>query len=138
MRGATAFAAGALLLLAGSARPDEGMWLLNSPPRKLLQQRHDFEPTADWLEHLQKSSVRFGAGGSASFVPTDATPQKAAAARRAVMATIEEESQDRTGKLDAGVPFNFVCTADIIGGNSGSPVVNLKGQVVGLFFDGNL
>jgi Peptidase S46. len=42
-----------------------------SPPSKLLKQRHDFEPTADWLEHLQKSSVRFGAGGSASFVSPD-------------------------------------------------------------------
>ena len=160
MRGAMAFTA--LVLLAGSARPDEGMWLLNSPPSKLLKQRHDFEPTADWLAHLQKSSVRFGAGGSASFVspdglvmtnhhvgrdsiqklstkdkdyqrdgfyaktrseelkcpdlqlnvlqsiedvtarvnkavPADATPEKAAAARRAVIAVIEKESQDKTG-----------------------------------------
>ncbi|HEY7314920.1 MAG TPA: S46 family peptidase [Gemmataceae bacterium] len=141
---------------------DEGMWLFTNPPREHLKKKYDFDATPDWLEHVQKSSVRFNSGGSGSFVSADGlvmtnhhvgadclqkmgdkehnyyrdgfhartladerkcddlelnvlmsiedvtervkaavkadmTPDKAFAARRAVMAEIEKESTDKTG-----------------------------------------
>ena len=51
-----------------SAVADEGMWLFNAPPLKQLRNKYQFEPTSQWLEHLQKASVRFNSGGSGSFV----------------------------------------------------------------------
>src|SRR6188472_2957280 len=61
----------AILMTTPSLSADEGMWLFNNPPRKLLKEKYGFEPTDKWLEHVQKSSVRFNAGGSGSFVSAD-------------------------------------------------------------------
>jgi hypothetical protein len=60
-----------LVVLAPTALADEGMWLFNQPPRKLLKEKYGFEPTDPWLERLQKSAVRFNSGGSGSFVSAD-------------------------------------------------------------------
>src|SRR5947209_3491491 len=53
---------------AASGFADEGMWLFNAPPLKQLKEKYYFEPTQQWLEHLQKASVRFNSGGSGSFI----------------------------------------------------------------------
>src|ERR1700730_14923159 len=59
------------VLFVPASRGDEGMWLFNNPPLKVLQEKYHFQPTAAWLEHVQKSSVRFDDGGSGSFVSPD-------------------------------------------------------------------
>jgi len=50
---------------------DEGMWLFNNPPNKILERKYGFKPTAEWLLHLQRAAVRFNDGGSGSFISPD-------------------------------------------------------------------
>ncbi|MDX1951283.1 MAG: S46 family peptidase [Verrucomicrobiota bacterium] len=59
------------VLLNSSMQADEGMWLFTDPPKAYLKEKYGFEPTDAWLEHVQKSSVRFNSGGSGSFVSED-------------------------------------------------------------------
>jgi len=59
------------VLFTPASKADEGMWLFNNPPERVLQEKYHFQPTPAWLEHVQKSSVRIGNIGSGSFVSPD-------------------------------------------------------------------
>lgn len=78
-----------------------------------------------------KTDVHFETYMGGAFAKSQANDNKAPY-------DLPESWLKRKAKVNPKVPFNFVCTNDIIGGNSGSPVVNRKGEVVGLIFDGNI
>ena len=68
------FAIAALLAAAsvnGSALADEGMWLLSKPPIAAIKAAYGVDVTPQWLEHQQKSAVRFDTGGSGSLVSAE-------------------------------------------------------------------
>src|SRR3977135_3389982 len=50
---------------------DEGMWLFNHPPIENIKAQYNFTVTPAWLEHLQKSSVRFNSCGAGSLCADD-------------------------------------------------------------------
>ncbi len=58
----------AALLLASSARGDEGMWPFDMVPRQAIARDHGATLTDAWLDHVRLASVRFNVGGSGSFV----------------------------------------------------------------------
>ena len=58
----------AVALFAAASPADEGMWLLNRVPKKVLKEKYGFDATDAWLEHVQKSAVRISTGGSGSLV----------------------------------------------------------------------
>ena len=56
------------LLLSGSLIADDGMWLFDHFPKEQVQKTYGFVVTNDFLQHLERASVRFNNGGSGSFV----------------------------------------------------------------------
>ncbi|NBO90701.1 MAG: S46 family peptidase [Planctomycetia bacterium] len=61
-----------VMILGGvEVRADEGMWLLNAPPREVLQKRHGFDLSDEFITRAMKGSVRLNNGGSGGFVSAE-------------------------------------------------------------------
>jgi hypothetical protein len=57
-----------LCLIAGGLAGEEGMWTFDNLPLQTIGKKYGFTPSAQWLEHVRLSCVRFSDGGSGSFI----------------------------------------------------------------------
>ena len=94
------------------------------------------------------STLRISYGRAASYVEDDGTKIPYQTTYRGLYERSEKHGNQfpynlpprwakGKSKVDLNAPFNFVATCDSSGGNSGSPLVNAKGEFVGILFDGN-
>jgi Peptidase S46 len=140
---------------------DEGIWLFDQFPKARVEKTSGFSVSDDFLHHLERASVRFNNGGSGSIVSPHGLLltnhhvgqdciQKLSTSEHDYMAggfsaaTKAEEktcpdlevdvllrTSDVTAKVTDGIRTDH-------GGNSGSPTVDEKGELIGILFDGNL
>ncbi|MFN3408225.1 MAG: S46 family peptidase [Limisphaerales bacterium] len=101
----------------------------------------DGYPDATGTLRLAFGTVRGGTEAGQpfpAFTTTGGLFARAAAMNRQPPFDLPESWERHRRRLSSSTPFNFVTTADTIGGNSGSPVLNRAGELVGVIFDGNL
>ena len=101
----------------------------NQPPDATFTLRLSYGPIKGYMEDGKKIPPFTTLGGAY---------EHAAAHGNKRPYQLPETWINAKSKLNLSAPFNYVSTADIIGGNSGSPTVNKDGEVVGIIFDGNI
>lgn len=107
---------------------------------RFAAQGKNMAPDATFTLRLAFGVVK-GYMGDSEFVPFQTTFggafEKAEKLKNREPFNLPKRWIDGKAKLDLKAPFNFVSTADTIGGNSGSPVLNREGEFVGINFDRN-
>ncbi len=101
----------------------------NQPPDATFTLRLSYGPIKGYMENGEKIPPFTTMGGAY---------EHAAEHGNKPPYNLPESWMKAKSKLNLATPLNFVSTADIIGGNSGSPTVNKAGEVVGIIFDGNI
>ena len=101
----------------------------NQPPDATFTLRLSYGAVKGYTENGKSIPFETNIGGAF---------EHAAAHRDQPPYNLPESWMKAKTKLDLKTPLDFVSTPDIIGGNSGSPTVNKKGEVVGIIFDGNI
>jgi hypothetical protein len=150
-----------------AAKSDDGMMrlarLLEAPARKLLKKHEEAIESPETAAAERIAQYRFKIYGEKEYPDATFTPRVTFGVVKAYRDKTEapvpyattfggmyhragaqdpyrlpQRWIDGKGALDLVMPFNFVSTCDITGGNSGSPTVNQKGEVIGIIFDGNI
>jgi hypothetical protein len=97
------------------------------------------DPDATFTPRLSYGSVKGFVNGSGTNVPPFTTIgglfERATGSAPYVL---PKSWLDAKSSLDLSTPMNLSTTNDVIGGNSGSPLINARGEIVGLIFDGNI
>jgi hypothetical protein len=147
------------------ASTDPMVDLVRSIDGEIQELRERYEQDAEILKqcHERISRARFALDGETGYpdatfslrlsfgkvsgikedgIPFRTTYEELFAREKSQLSTAPFDLPERwmaaEGKIDGDVGLNFISTHDITGGNSGSPMVNRSGELVGLVFDSNL
>jgi hypothetical protein len=137
--------------------------LLDEPARKLLKKHEETIEAVETASAEKIAQYRFKIYGDKEYPDATFTPRVSFGAVKAYRDKTEAPAPyattfggmyhrsgpqdpyklpqrwvDAKSVLDLVMPFNFVSTCDIAGGNSGSSTVNAAGEVVGIVFDNNI
>jgi len=137
--------------------------LLDEPARKLLKKHEEAIEAVETASAEKIAQYRFKIYGDKEYPDATFTPRVSFGAVKAYRDKTEapvpyattfggmyhragpqdpyklpQRWVDAKASLDLVMPFNFVTTCDITGGNSGSPTVNAAGEIVGIVFDNNI